>query len=86
MRPPPKASLSTGSMRSFTGTSRSESPALEAARKASTISRVRVRSAGVGDAAEHYDEQALAALILHVGLTNLFNRINVTTRQPAGDW
>jgi AhpD family alkylhydroperoxidase len=37
-------------------------------------------------AAEHYDERALAALVLHVALTNLFNRLNVSTRQPAGDW
>ena len=36
--------------------------------------------------AEHYDERALAALVLHVALTNLFNRLNVSTRQPAGDW
>jgi len=37
-------------------------------------------------AAEHHDERALAALVLHIALTNLFNRLNVTTRQPAGDW
>src|SRR6185437_3648493 len=37
-------------------------------------------------AAEHFDERALAALVLHVALTNLFNRVNVSTRQPAGDW
>ena len=37
-------------------------------------------------AAEHFDERALAALVLHVSLTNLFNRLNVSTRQPAGDW
>jgi AhpD family alkylhydroperoxidase len=37
-------------------------------------------------AAEHFDEQALAALVLHVALTNLFNRLNVSTLQPAGDW
>ncbi len=37
-------------------------------------------------AVEHYDERALAALVLHVALTNLFNRLNVSTRQPAGDW
>ena len=36
------------------------------------------------EAARHYDEPALAALILHIGLTNLFNRFNVTTRQIAG--
>ena len=37
-------------------------------------------------AAEHFDDRALAALVLHIALTNLFNRLNVTTRQPAGDW
>ncbi|MER8046133.1 carboxymuconolactone decarboxylase family protein [Streptomyces sp. NPDC094032] len=35
-------------------------------------------------AADHYDEKQLASIILMVGVTNLFNRINVTTRQPAG--
>ena len=37
-------------------------------------------------ATEHFDERALGALVLHVALTNLFNRLNVATRQPAGDW
>jgi AhpD family alkylhydroperoxidase len=37
-------------------------------------------------AAQHYDDKALAALVLHVALVNLFNRLNVSTRQPAGDW
>ena len=36
------------------------------------------------DAANHYDEQGLAALILWIATTNLFNRLNATTRQPAG--
>jgi AhpD family alkylhydroperoxidase len=36
------------------------------------------------EAAGHYDEQALAALVLMIGVTNLFNRVNVTTRQVAG--
>ncbi|WP_437581952.1 carboxymuconolactone decarboxylase family protein [Sorangium sp. So ce887] len=36
------------------------------------------------EAARHYDEPALAALILHIALTNCFNRVNVTTRQIAG--
>ena len=34
----------------------------------------------------HFNEHELAALVLHVALTNLFNRMNVATRQPAGDW
>ncbi|MFD6417071.1 carboxymuconolactone decarboxylase family protein [Streptomyces sp. NPDC060194] len=35
-------------------------------------------------AATHYDEKQLAALVLMTGVTNLFNRLNATTRQPAG--
>jgi len=38
------------------------------------------------EAARHYDEPALAALILAIATTNLFNRLNVTTRQVAGAW
>jgi AhpD family alkylhydroperoxidase len=37
-----------------------------------------------GEAAEHFDEKQLAALVLWVATTNLFNRINTATRQPAG--
>ncbi|MFJ9419125.1 MULTISPECIES: carboxymuconolactone decarboxylase family protein [unclassified Streptomyces] len=36
------------------------------------------------EAARHYDEPQLAALTLMIGLTNLFNRLNVTTQQVAG--
>ncbi|MCK9792801.1 carboxymuconolactone decarboxylase family protein [Isoptericola sp. 4D.3] len=38
------------------------------------------------EAARHYDEQALAALVLWIATTNLYNRLNVTTRQVAGTW
>ena len=38
------------------------------------------------EAADHYDERGLAALILMIGVTNLFNRLNTTTRQVAGAW
>ena len=34
--------------------------------------------------ARHYDEPQLAALILWIATTNLFNRLNATTRQVAG--
>lgn len=55
------------------------------------VTRLADRSDPVPDetwarAARHYDEKALAALVLHVALVNLFNRMNVSTRQPAGDW
>ena len=37
-------------------------------------------------AARHYDERGLAALILMIATANFFNRLNVSTRQPAGAW
>jgi AhpD family alkylhydroperoxidase len=36
------------------------------------------------EAARHYDEKGLAAIILMIAMTNLFNRVNVTIRQGAG--
>lgn len=36
------------------------------------------------EAADHYDESQLAAIILMISLTNLFNRLNTTVRAPAG--
>jgi AhpD family alkylhydroperoxidase len=38
------------------------------------------------EAARHYDEQGLAALLLCIATTNVFNRLNVPTRQLAGAW
>ena len=37
-------------------------------------------------AAAHYDEKGLAAIVFMIALTNLFNRVNATTRQVAGAW
>jgi hypothetical protein len=34
-----------------------------------------------GGAARHYDERGLAALVLMIATTNLFNRLNVSTGQ-----
>jgi len=36
------------------------------------------------EAARHYDERALAGLVLAIASINAWNRINVTTRQVAG--
>jgi AhpD family alkylhydroperoxidase len=36
------------------------------------------------EATRHYDENGLAAIILMIAMTNLFNRVNVTVRQVAG--
>ena len=40
---------------------------------------------GVWDeAAQHFDEKQLAGLVLWISTTNLFNRVNAATKQPAG--
>lgn len=38
------------------------------------------------EAARHYDERQLAALLLAISLINVWNRLNVSTRQVAGEW
>jgi len=38
------------------------------------------------EAARHYDEKALAALVLKIAVTNVFNRLNRVTRQVPGSW
>jgi hypothetical protein len=38
------------------------------------------------EAMRHYDERALADLVLSIGLINVFNRLNVATRQIPGEW
>ena len=38
------------------------------------------------EAARHYDETALAGLVLAIASINVWNRLNVATRQPAGEW
>jgi AhpD family alkylhydroperoxidase len=53
--------------------------------------RVADAAGGVDDeawerAAEHYDEDQLAALVMHIALINAANRLNVMVRNPAGDY
>ena len=38
------------------------------------------------EAARYYDQPALAALLLAISLINVWNRLNVATRQVAGAW
>ena len=38
------------------------------------------------EAARHYDEPQLAAVILAIASINVWNRLNVATRQVAGEW
>ncbi|MEU9442373.1 carboxymuconolactone decarboxylase family protein [Streptomyces sp. NPDC048304] len=38
------------------------------------------------NAAKHYDEDQLAALVALIALINTYNRLNVIVQQPAGDY
>src|SRR5215467_4801765 len=58
---------------------------------AEAVTRLSDRSDPVPDdvwneAKRHYNEPQLAALILHIAVTNVWNRFNVSTRQIAGEW
>jgi AhpD family alkylhydroperoxidase len=68
--------------------SEAERAALELAEQGTRIADA---AGGVTDeawehAAEHYDEEQLGALVLLIALINLYNRLNVMVRQPAGDY
>ncbi|AQW50674.1 carboxymuconolactone decarboxylase family protein [Streptomyces violaceusniger] len=38
------------------------------------------------NAAKHYDEEQLAALVAIIAIINTYNRLNVIVQQPAGDY
>jgi AhpD family alkylhydroperoxidase len=38
------------------------------------------------EAAHHFSDRELANLTLCIALTNVWNRLNITTRQVAGEW
>ena len=38
------------------------------------------------EVARHFSEAELAGLVMEIGLINLWNRVNVATRQIAGAW
>jgi AhpD family alkylhydroperoxidase len=53
--------------------------------------RIADAAGGVSDevwanAQKHFDEDQLAALVCLIALINTYNRLNVITRQPAGDY
>jgi alkylhydroperoxidase family enzyme len=63
----------------------------QARRIAEAVTRLSDRPDPVPDeiwneATRHFDERALAALILWIAVTNVWNRLNVSTRQIAGEW
>lgn len=38
------------------------------------------------EAARHFNEKALSALVIQIGLINFWNRLNASVRQIAGAW
>ena len=80
--------------RLFTVAAWREAPYFSAAERAAlALAEAATRLADRGDpvpdelwaeAAKHFDERALAGLVLSIGLTNLFNRVNVVTKQVIG--
>jgi AhpD family alkylhydroperoxidase len=38
------------------------------------------------EAVRHYDEKGMAALVLWIATVNVFNRVNIATRQVPGQW
>ncbi|MEU5251404.1 carboxymuconolactone decarboxylase family protein [Streptomyces longwoodensis] len=53
--------------------------------------RIADAAGGVSDevwqnAAKHYDEEQLAALVSLIAIINAYNRVNVINQQPAGDY
>ena len=67
----------------------------EAERAALELTELVTRVADRGDpvpdevwenAARHYDEQGLSALLIAITSINVWNRLNAATRQVAGEW
>ncbi|MFI0975534.1 carboxymuconolactone decarboxylase family protein [Streptomyces sp. NPDC021093] len=69
----------------FTGAERA---ALELAEQGTRIADAAggVTDEAWADAVKYYDEDQLAALVTQIAVINAFNRGNVITQQPAGDY
>jgi alkylhydroperoxidase family enzyme len=73
-----------------------ESPSVSAAERAAlalaeAVTRLSDQSDPVPDpvweeAARHHGEAALVHLVVAIAVTNLWNHLNVATREPAGEW
>ncbi|WP_407564718.1 carboxymuconolactone decarboxylase family protein [Streptomyces sp. 184] len=69
----------------FTGEERAALALAEAATRMADRSDP-VPDAVWDEAARHYDEKGLAAIVLTIAVTNMFNRLNATTKQVPQDW
>jgi AhpD family alkylhydroperoxidase len=64
-----------------------ERAALELAEQGTRIADGRgVTDDAWANAAKHYDDEQLTALVAQIAVINAFNRLNVILQQPAGDY
>jgi AhpD family alkylhydroperoxidase len=68
----------------FTDEERAALALTEAATRIADRSDKAVTDAIWDEAADHFNDEQLSAIILMIGLTNFFNRINTTIEEPAG--
>lgn len=68
----------------FTDVERAALGLAEAATRLADAPGVAVPDDVWNEAADHFDEKELAGIILAVATINLFNRVNVTIKEPAG--
>jgi AhpD family alkylhydroperoxidase len=68
----------------FTDAERAALALTEAATRLADHTGQAVPDAVWDEAADHFDEQQLAAIILMIATTNFFNRLNATIQEPAG--
>lgn len=64
-------------------------PSVQALALAESMTRLPDQFDGVPDAvwdeaSGHFSKEELASLVTWIAMTNFFNRLNATTRQPAG--
>jgi AhpD family alkylhydroperoxidase len=76
-----------GAWREATVFTEAEKAALELTEQGTRIADANGVSAEAWEnAAKHYDDEQLGALVCLIALINAYNRMNVITRQPAGDY
>lgn len=68
----------------YTDAERAALALTEAATRLADLSAEAVPDALWEEVCAHYDEEQRSALLLTIALTNLFNRVNVSIKEPAG--
>lgn len=80
----PQRMLTVAAWRDSPFFSEAEKAALALTEAVTLIAEDGVPDAVWDEAKKHYDDRQLAALVVHVAVVNVWNRLNVATRQVAG--